>query len=62
MDMKTREEMLQHQREIAAGDNCPHMVQCANTPERREAAIELMRSGIYPDAIFGAAMLSGPCN
>lgn len=61
MDMKTREEMLQRQREIAAGDNCPHMVQCANTPERREAAIELMRSGINHDAMLGAAMLSGPC-
>lgn len=61
MDMKTREEMLQRQREIAAGNNCPHMVQCANTPERREAAIELMRSGINHDAMLGAAMLSGPC-
>ncbi len=61
MDMKTREEMLQHQREIAAGNNCPHMIQCANTPERREAAIELMRSGINHDAMLGAAMLTGPC-
>ena len=61
MDIKTRQAILDRQRELAK-ETCHHLIQCANTPERREAAIELMRSGINHEAALGAAMLSGPCS
>lgn len=63
MDMAQRQAMLDRQREYAASPEgqCPHLIQCAITPEQVESAIELMRSGIAPDSTLGAAMLSGPC-
>ncbi len=42
-------------------DRCYHIVSCAITPEQRERAIEMMRSGNPSDATIGAAALGGPC-
>jgi len=61
MDIKTRQAILDRQRELAK-ETCHHLMQCANCPVRREAAIELMRRGVNHDAMLGAAMLSGPCS
>lgn len=63
MDTKTRQAMIQRQREYVASTEgqCPHLIQCAVTPEQVDSAIVLLRSGIGHDAFLGAAMLSGPC-
>ena len=62
MEMKTRQQQVEKQRQyIEDHKGCNHIIQCAITEEDRERAVELMRSGVHPDAMLGAAMLSGPC-
>ena len=58
----TQSKMLDRQRRYAkTHQDCVHIIQCAITPQDREAAVEMMRSGTFPAAALGAAMLSGPC-
>lgn len=56
-----RQAALAKQREYVREHTCPHLVACAVTDEQVAAAVEMMRSGVMPDAYLGAAMLSGPC-
>lgn len=61
MDHKTRQELLDQQREIVKNSTCTHLIACATTPQLRENAIELIRSGNAHEAAIGMAMLTGPC-
>lgn len=63
MDMATRQAMIERQREYVASPEgqCPHIIQCAVTPEQVANALEIMRRGNAFDSALGAASLSGPC-